>query len=201
MNQQSNGKNNTVLIVVLCFVGVLVAILAVLGMSYVSAYNTGNTLEQSLKAEYGNNKNILANYSQKVMEAAQVPEMARDDLSKLTKDAIAGRYGPDGSKAVFQSIVEQNPHVSETLYIKLQQIVEAGRDEFKTGQTRMIDRKRVYETALGSFWQGTWMRIAGYPKVNLDEYKIVTTDRTETSFTTGREAAPVQLRAAPPAAK
>lgn len=181
---------------VLIFVGVLVAIAAVVGMSYISAYNTGNRLEQLIKAEHENNTNILAQYSQKVMEAAQVPEMMRDDVSKITREAIAGRYGPEGSRASFQAIVEQNPQASEALYVKLQQIVEAGRDEFKMHQTRLIDAKRVYDTALGTFWGGMFLRIAGYPKINLADYKIVTTDAVQESFRTGKEKAPIQLRPA-----
>lgn len=187
--QQGSG-----LVVALVFVGILVAVLGVLAMSYISAYNTGNQLENKLKAEYANNENILAQYSQKVMEASQVPEMMRDDIVKITREAIQGRYGEGGSKAVFQAITEQNPQASEALYIKLQQIVEAGRDEFKNAQTRMIDTKRAYETALGSFWQGMWMRIAGYPKEDLDKYKVITTDSVQATFKAGKESAPLKLR-------
>lgn len=187
-------QQGSALAIVLVVVGLLVALIAVAAMSYISAYNSANRLENTIKAEYDNNQNILAQYSQKVMEASQVPEMMRDDISKITREAISGRYGPDGSKAVFQAIQEQNPQMSEALYVKLQQIIEAGRDEFKTHQTRLIDAKRVYETALGSFWTGTWMRIAGYPKRNLDDFKIVTTDRVQETFKRGKEEAPLQLR-------
>ena len=38
-----------------------------------------------------------------------------------------------------------------------------------------------------------WLRIAGYPKINLADYKVVTTDATEEAFKTGRDK-PVQLR-------
>ncbi|KVP17187.1 hypothetical protein [Burkholderia ubonensis] len=174
--------------------GVLVAAVVVLGGSYVSAYNTGNQLEKKLDAEYSNNENLLGQYSQKVLEATQVPDMMRDDIMKVTKEAIQGRYGPDGARATFQMITEQNPQVSPQVYVKLQQIIEAGRDEFKNGQTRMIDSKRAYETALGSFWQGTWMRIAGYPKVDLSKYKVITTDSVHETFRTGKESGPIQLR-------
>lgn len=188
-------QGNT-MVAVLVVVGILVAIGAVLAFSYISAYNTGNQLENVIKAEYENNQNVLAQYSQKVMEAAQVPEMMREDVTKITREAISGRYGPDGSRAAFQAIVEQNPQMSEALYVKLQQITEAGRDEFKTHQTRLIDAKRVYETSLGSFWTGTLLRIAGYPKINLDDYKIVTTGKVQEAFRNGKEEAPIQLRPA-----
>lgn len=191
-------QRGAALAIALSILGVIAALVAVLAMSYISAYNKGNAMEQTLKATYKNNENILATYGQKVMEAAQVPEMARDDLAKVTREAIGGRYGDGGSKAVFQAIVEQNPTVDPELYRKLQQIVEAGRTEFQTAQTLLLDQKRLYETELGSFWGGMWLRIAGYPKVNLADFKMVTTDRAAQAFETGKEA-PLQLRPAPAA--
>ena len=176
MKKVNQGSALAVLLVV---VGLLVAVVAVLALSYISAYNTGNQFENRLKAEYENNQNILSQYSQKVMEAVQVPDMMRDDLVKVARAALEGRYGENGSQAVFQAIAEQNPQVSEALYIKLQQLIEAGRDEFKNAQTRLIDTRRAYETALGSFWQGMWLRIAGYPREDLYKYKAIIIDRVE----------------------
>lgn len=177
-------------------VALVLALVGVCFMSYVSAYNLGNRMEQQIKAEWENNKNILASYGQKVAEAAQVPTMMRDDLQAVVVKSIQARYGEKGSQATMQWIQEQNPSLDPQLYRKLQQIIEAGRDEFKNSQTRLIDIKRGYETSMGSFWQGMWLRVAGYPKINLADYKVVTTDNVEESFKTGREKAPIQLRPA-----
>lgn len=190
---KSNQKGSA-LIISLAFVGVIVAIIIGLAVSYISASNQGNRMEQAIKATWENNENVLAQYGQKVLEAAQVTDMARDDIAKVAKEAIQGRYGADGSKAIFQAIKEGNPSVDPTLYRNIQQIIEGGRNEFQNSQTRLIDQKRVYETALGTFWGGMWMRIAGYPRLDLSKYKAITTDRASTAFTTGKESAPIQLR-------
>lgn len=168
------------------------ALIALLGISYISAYNTGNRLETALKATYENNQNVLAQYSNRVAEAAQVPAMQREDLKAVVTAALEARYGDEGSRALFQFLQEQNPTIDSTVYVKLQQIIESGRKDFEIAQTRLIDQKRVYETALGSFWQGTWLGIAGFPRTNLDDYKIVTNLRTEEAFGTGMEE-PIQL--------
>jgi hypothetical protein len=170
----------------------IAALVGIGAVSYISAYNTGNRLEQTIKATYDNNRNILAQYGNKIAEAAQVPAMQRDDLSAVVTAALEGRYGEDGSRAVFQWIQEQNPQIDSTVYIQLQRMIEAGRNEFTTAQTKFTDQKRVYETALGSFWQGTWLSVAGYPKINLEEYKIVSTARADEAFETGVEE-PLQL--------
>lgn len=162
-------------------------------VSYISAYNTANRLEQQIQATYEDNQNVLAQYSNRIAEAAQVPAMQRDDLKEVVTAALDARYGEEGSKAMFQWIQEQNPTIDSTVYVELQRIIVAGRQDFQTAQTRLIDQKRVYETALGSFWQGTWMGVAGYPRVDLDEFRIVTNARTEEAFGTGQEEA-IQLR-------
>jgi hypothetical protein len=161
--------------------------------SYVSAYNSGNRLENVIKATFEDNQNVLAQYSNRIAEAAQVPAMQRDDLTQVVTAALDARYGEEGSQAMFQFIQEQNPNIDSTVYVELQRIIVAGRQDFQNSQTRLIDQKRVYETALGSLWTGTWMGIAGYPNIDLDEYVIVTNARTEEAFSTGKEEA-IQLR-------
>jgi hypothetical protein len=171
----------------------VVGFMGIGAVSYISAHNTGNRLEQNIKATYENNRNILAQYGNKIAEAAQVPAMQRDDLTQVVTAALEGRYGEDGSQAVFQWIQEQNPQIDSTVYVQLQRMIEAGRNDFTAAQTKLTDQKRVYETALGSFWQGTWMNVAGYPKINLDEFKIVSTARADGAFSSGVEE-PLQLR-------
>jgi hypothetical protein len=183
----------------LAFIGgglfaLILAITVVCGVSYVSANNYGAGIEAQLKAARDDNQNILASYTQKIKEAAQVPDMYVADLKKITDAAIQGRYGPDGSKAVFQFLKEQNPNLDSKLYAKLQQIIESGRDEFKNGQTKMLDVRRQYETQQGLFWRGLWLRIAGFPKVDMNLFKPVVIDSVAAAFEKGREDGPIKLR-------
>lgn len=174
--------------------------LAVLGIvvfigvvSFVTSHNYGNRAEKELQAVYDNNKQILGQYTLKVQEAASVPAMYREDLSKVMNEALSARYGKDGSKAVFQWIKEQNIPFDSSMYTKIQQIVEAGRNEFQAAQTRLLDVKRVYETNLGYVWKGFWLNLAGYPKVDLSTFKAVTTESAEKAFKTGTDT-PIKLR-------
>lgn len=187
-------QRGSALVIGLVIAALAAVVLGVMGISYVSAYNHGNSMEKQLVALRDNNKNILAQYSQKVQEAAQLSSMYSEDVAKVTTAAIEGRYGPDGSKAAWQWLQEQNPVLDASVYIKVQQLIEAGRGEFQQGQTRLIDVRRSYETSLGSFWQGMWLRIAGYPKLDLNQFKPVTTDRTEEAFSKGKEDGPLKLR-------
>lgn len=174
---------------------ILGAFVGIGAVSYVSAYNTANRMERSIVATDENNRNILAQYGNRIAEAAQIPAMQRDDMKDVITAALEGRYGKDGARAVFQAIQEQNPNIDSTVYVQLQRMIEAGRIEFAAAQTKMVDQKRIYETSLGSFWQGTWMSVAGYPRIDLDEYQIVSTARADEAFQTGIEE-PMQLRPA-----
>lgn len=174
-------------------VGIIAAIGGVLGISYISAYNTGNRLEQQLKATQNNNRNVLAQYGNRITEAAQITEMQRDDVIKVINAAMEGRYGNDGARQVILLVKEQNPNLDSTVYVQLQRMIESGRREFQVEQTKMLDVKRTYETQLGSFWTGTWLRVAGYPRINLDEFQIVSTERANNAFDTKIEES-IKLR-------
>lgn len=163
-------------------------------VSYVNAYNYGARTEASLSAQYQNNQNILSQYSQKVQEAAQVPSMYRDDVTKVVTSALNARYGAEGSKAVFQWIQEQNPTLDPKVYVKIQEIIDAGRSNFERGQTRLLDERRSYEANLNSFWMGTWLRVVGYPKTDLSRYNPVVTEQTRTIFENHTESSPIKLR-------
>jgi hypothetical protein len=182
-------------VIALIVIAVIVVLIGGIGFSsYVSAYNYGNSMEQQLVAAKESNKNILAQYGQKVLEVAQVPDMYKKDLVEVTTAAIQGRYGKEGSSATFQMLKEQNPTLDAAMYRKIQQVIESGRNDFTAGQTRLIDVRRSYTTTLGTFWTGMWMRFAGYPKLNLADFDIVSTDRADTAFKNKKEDGPIQIR-------
>lgn len=182
-------------------VAVLISIIALLVVaaglvitSYITYANMGNRTEAAIKARYQDNENIYASGTQKVMEVAQVPGMYRDDLQKVFTAALQGRYGQNGSQAVFQWIQEQNPQFDSSLYAKVQQVIESFRNEFKTAQTTLLDQCRSYETLRGNVWSGFWLSAAGYPKADLDKLcTIVTTDTARQTFETKRDGG-IQLR-------
>lgn len=157
--------------------------------SYITYKNLAVQSEASIEATYKNNQSILSNYTTKVQEAAQVTDMARDDLSKVMKDALTARYGSDGSKAVFNWIQENYPgQVNGKLYEKIQQIVESGRNDFQAAQTKLLDQLRLYEVQRNEVWSGFWIGVAGYPKKDLSQFKIITTDDVQEKFESGKDS-------------
>lgn len=181
-------------------IGLIAAVVLVGGIalvtigSYASAKTYGAQTEASLRAAQDQSRNVLAQAGQKIQEAAQVPGMYADDVARVTREAIEGRYGANGSQAAFQWLTEQNPQLDASVYAKIQQIIEGSRKDFEMAQARQLDIRRQYEGALGSFWRGFWLNIAGYPKVKLDDFNIVSTARADEAFRNKQEDGPIQLR-------
>lgn len=180
-------------IAALTVVGILVVTGWVCFRSYVDNFNYGNETERALVAQLDQNKNVHSAHVLKIKELVQVNDMYAADLERIVTASIQGRYGDDGSKATWQWIKEHNPTLDPSLYTKVQQVIEAGRNEFKNSQQTLIDMKRGYETNLGYFWKGMWLRAAGYPKINLADIKVVISGSTSQTYETGIDA-PVQLR-------
>jgi hypothetical protein len=189
-------QTGNALIVILLVLGILATPVIAAIVMYVGAHNYANEAEHGIKAAYTNNQNVLGQYTTKIQEMAQVPEMYKNDLKEVYSASIEGRYGKDGSKAMFQFIKEHNPNFDSTLYTKLQQVMEAGRNEFKISQSVLIDKKREYETNMGYLMRGFFIKLAGYPKIKLDDYKIIQSSQSTESFQTGIDNG-VKLRSSP----
>jgi len=149
--------------------------------------------ENDIKAQFSQNQNNYDAFFKKVNEIAQVPSMYVDDLKKVYSAALSSRYGANGSKAVFQFIKEHNPEFDASLYKKLQQVIEAGRNDFEENQKLLIDKKATYQTYLQIFPNSLLSAFMGFPKIKLDDYKLVLSDETDKAFKDGK-AAPLKLR-------
>ena len=134
------------------------------GASYFSAHNSGVDMEANISAQYRNNQNIYSSFTSGVMEAAGVAEAYTEQVKEVVTAALQGRYGDEGSQAVFQFLQEDNPDLDASVFIKVQQLIEAGRAKFENSQTKLIDNCVTYEKALGYAWGGFWLKLAGYPK-------------------------------------
>lgn len=174
-----------VIIVMSAFIALVIAFVLTFAGLYISNANFANQAEKGIVAQHDVNKSVKSNYTQRIMEMAQIPTMYKDDLLEVVDATFEGRYGENGSKAVFQFIQENNLQVDSELYGRIQVSIEAGRNEFQANQARLIDMKRQYETAMGYVVQGFFINLAGYPKIDLDKYSIILGSTIEDQFETG----------------
>lgn len=190
---KNNQSGSAGVVALLGVVGLFVAVIIGFAVMYFSASNYGVKAEAQLEATWTNNQNILGQYTLKVQEVASVPEMYKNDLKEVLSAEFTGRYGKDGSKATMQWIRERSNKFDSTLYGKIQQVIEAGRNEFQAAQTRLTDEKRAYVTELGTVPRSWFLSMAGFPRTDLSKYKPVVAGDTAKAFETGVQA-PIKLR-------
>ncbi len=154
-------------------------------LTYVKWANYGNQTENHLESIWENNKNISGQYAIKLQEIAQVPKMYQAGLKDVVESALKARYGADGNKATVAFLQEHAINFDPSMYSKIQQVIESGRNEFQSEQTRLIDAKNAYKNNLGDVWSGFWLKQAGYPKVDLAKYKPVVAATTDQEFKAG----------------
>jgi hypothetical protein len=168
------------------FVSIIVLSIGTLFFTYIKYANLGNEQDNLISATYSNNQNILGQTSLKIQEVAKVSDKYTEALKEVVTGAITSRYGEDGSQAVMQWITEQNPTVDSAIFIKISQVIESGRNEFQLNQTVILDQCRIYKNNLGYVWAGFWLKIAGYPKADINKMCTpVSSQHAIDSFETG----------------
>jgi hypothetical protein len=190
---QGGKEMNRLTITILLIVSTVLFLGLVTTCSIISFNNSCVSQEQGIIAQYNQNRNNYDNYFKKLKEAAQVPDMYTEDLLKLYDKAMTGRYGEEGSKAIFQWLSEQNPNLDASIYKKIQDIIEAGRNSFEADQKMLIDKKRAYITYISIFPNNIFAKLLGFPKIDLAKYDIVTSEETEKTFK-DKKSNPIDLR-------
>ena len=166
----------------------LVTVILVIGaLMFVSAKNTANSYENNISTVHKNNQNILSNFGLKIATMAKVTEQYKEDFIELVKAEMAGRYGDPATRpnVLANWVQERGMSFDSKMYREINAEVASGYNAFANAQTKLLDVKNAYQTALGSFPTGNLMEFWGYPKITLSDYDIVTSQDTQDTFRTG----------------
>lgn len=117
-----------------------------------------------------------------ISQQVQLTEKYADDFKEVYKGMLQGRYGENGSQAMWQWIKEQNPQLDASMYKTVQNTIEAQREQFFMEQKKLIsydmNHKNLRETFPGSWFVGD------RPDV---EFNIITSAITKQAAETGEE--------------
>lgn len=174
----------TVLKASLVFFAIVFCILFTLIVTVINVNNTCILLEASIVAQYSQNQNNYDNFFKKVKEVAKVSDKYSASFKELYDNVMKGRYGENGSVATFQWLQENNPTLDPSIYKQIQQVIESGRNDFEYNQKMLIDKKRNYQVYIQQFPNSFIAGFLGFPKIDLKQFDIVTSETTEVAFAT-----------------
>lgn len=174
-------------------IAILVGILGSVFLAYQSMYDTAVGYENQIKKLNKESEASLSATTIKIQNAVGMNSQYIKGLKDVVSAAVTGRYGKDGSKAAFQWIQEQNPVVSDKLFLKVQDIIDGGGSEFNITQNRKFEVCTNYETSRDSLLRGFFLRAAGFPKKDVDDMcKVISDEATQDAFKTGKQKAVIQ---------
>lgn len=168
------------------FLVALTAFVLVIGLvscqTMMSFNNACVELETSIKSQYEKNQAVYDTAWKSIKETANVADAHSDKLKEIVVASVQGRYGNDQG-VLFKAISESNgASLPIDLYSKVQQVVESSRQQFLANQVELVSKKQTYEQHLGTFPNSAYAGFLGYPRIKLDDYAIMTSERTDGAF-------------------
>ena len=148
------------------FLVILIALAASVMLYFVNSFKYHDLAvdsEAGVEKQRQSILNHITSHSNKIMEMAQIPAMAAKQVTEMYTKVMQGRYGKEGSKAMFQMLTEQNPTLDQGIYKAIQLEMAGGRDKIANYSDRMIELNTVYKQHQKRKWSGYWIKGEGYP--------------------------------------
>lgn len=166
-------------------VGVLFMFILIIGLAAGTIWgHTKNaiSLEEQINAQYASNKSNYDSMWKSLKEMTQVTDLQAEQFKSVYDDLISARYNDE--KLLFKSIQEQNPNLDTSVYTELQRTISNNRKTFDNNQTKIADIVREYNTYIRK--HPIMKAITGKNTKDINDY-IVTSERTEKAFETGKD--------------
>lgn len=181
-----SNRSMSPLAIIIIVLAIILTPIVCIGFYAISVNNKNVEFETNIVNYNKASESTLSNYTLKIQDMAQVPQMYADDLKSVIDKTFQGRYGSDGSRAVVQFMKENNIQLDSQMYKNLQIAMEAGRNEFNLSQIRKFDACGGYENQLGYAMSGMTSRILGFPRIDVKKVcQVVSDTSTRKAFDTG----------------
>ena len=176
MNLSPRAKLGAIVAIALVF---FIAIYVVMNISYsnkeIRLKNLVTAQVETRDANYDKTWKVIS-------QQVQLTEKYADDFKEVYKGMLQGRYGENGSQAMWQWIKEQNPQLDASMYRNVQNTIEAQREQFFVEQKKLISMDREHKNLRETF-PGSWF-VGDRPGV---EFNIITSAKTKQVAETGEE--------------
>lgn len=164
---------------------VILALLTIIGGSIVMASISYRNQEQILRTDIEDQqRKIEANFDKMwkvISQKVQILDKYSDDFKEVAKGYVQGRYGKDGSQAMFQWLKEHNVNIETSLYQEMMVTIESNRVSFEREQRVLSEmaaqHKKFYVTFPSNmFVQGSPVQI-----------QIISSEKTKQVIESGQE--------------
>ena len=170
------------LIILSAVAAVVVLFAIIMAVNIVGTLDKENSIRQLVVAKQTDNKSEMDAMWKTIEQSAQVTQAQKDALVEIFNGYAQNRTTEGGG--IMKWIQESVPNVDTSTFNNLQNIITSKRDGFARRQKELLDFSREHNTLLGNVWTGFICRTFGRDKI---EVTIVTSTRTEESFTTGKD--------------
>lgn len=166
---------------------VVASIVLAIGGIMSTGYNRLVDLEERLKAQHEQTRNVYSSISNEIRSQGLVVEQYRESVLQAIEAALTGRYGKTGADAALLLIREQNPQMSPQVFLKLQNVISASYAKFERAQAVKLDIVREYEANLRRFPSNLVAGIFSFPQTDLEKMKLIVVNAAaDDAFQTGK---------------
>jgi hypothetical protein len=171
----------------LSVVGLFMLLFIVFASMYANAHNTEVSLRAQFEAKQEEAELAYDNMWKIIEEQAGVARSYRDSFGDIYQEMISGRYEHGGGQ-MMQWIQENNPEFDTSMMQTVMASIESQRTVSMRVQTELLDIEREHTQYIQTF--PATIFVGGRERLDA---QIVTSDRTQESFATGRDNETMQF--------
>jgi hypothetical protein len=160
----------------------------------VSCFNSEVALRNEHKAQGDVNQVVYDKFHKTITEQAGVVMASQDSIKELFKIIMDSKSGKAGAGKLVSFIREHNPNPDKALvenglkFTKLMASIAGLREEFARAQKRSLEIERNHNDLIKGYWSRKMIINFGGDVTPL-ETQLVTSERTEGAFATGKDEA------------
>jgi len=165
------------------FAVIAVLIVAIFGFTLLSWTNQASSLQNQYDMKVKDNSSEFDNMWKKIKQTAEVPEAKKNAFKEIFSAYADARSG-NGGGSLATLVKEQVPNLDLNIYDKLMNIITGSRDTWTMRQKELVSIAEQHNHLVVTNPSGFFLKLFGY---KLIDPKVITSERTEETFRTGKD--------------
>jgi hypothetical protein len=168
---------------ILAAFSVFIVGLLFMGGLLIGSYNGAASLRNTYEMKVKSNQAEFDGMWKKLSHAAEIPNEKKNAFKEIYESYAVSRTSKSQNQ-MMTWIKESVPNVDLSTYDHLMNIVTGSRDSWTMKQNELVSIAEQYNNKLAVFPGNFLLPVMGFQKI---EPKIITSERTEESFQTGKD--------------